>query len=131
MKRRRMRRGRSSASDRARWDNLHATYAAKRAALDELDRELSLKYGGPGGRYQTSWLSAGAKTKLERLRASADKVGDKIYDLVTKISPRDWSHGAPAYWIREKLSWEDATRPVNEPLSVVVPAPWGAREGLK
>ena len=85
-----------------------------------------------GSNYSSSWLSAGQKTRLERLRDASDKVGDKIVDLLVKISPRGeaWLSGAPAYWLRDKLTWEDAIRPTDETLSVEVPAPWGSRSGL-
>jgi DNA repair protein RadC len=115
------------ASDRHRWDALHAAYVPAIEAARAMQRALEQKY------QDTRWAGRGEQSKLETLRARADKIGDKIVDLIVKVSPRGeaWLTGAPAWWLREKLTWEDAIRPANEPLSVQVPAPWGATHGLQ
>lgn len=127
----RRRYGHSRASDKARWDSLHAVYATKREAARAYESDLRSRYGG-GDSHWRSWITRGERAKLERLEAAADKVGDKIVELLLRVSPRGdaWYTGAPAWWIREKLTWEDATRPKDEPLSVEVPAPYGATRGL-
>lgn len=126
----RRRYGRATAGDKARWDKLHADYEKKYEAARALQIQLRIKYGEGNWR---QWASRGDKTKLERLEAASDKAGDKIVDMLVKISPRGeaWLSGVPAWWIRSKLTWEDATRPANEPLSAETPAAWGAREGLR
>lgn len=126
----RRRYGHASQADKVRWDKLHVDYEKKYEAARAFEIELRVKYGDRNWR---TWAGRGDRTKLERLEAARDKVGDKIVDLLYKISPRGeaWATGAPAWWIRSKLTWEDATRPTGEPLSVVVPAPYGATEGLK
>jgi len=132
MKRRhllRRRHGHSLASDKTRWDKLHADYAKAYQASRDNEIALRVKYGDGNWRM---WCSRGEKTRTEKLEARRDKIGDKIVDLLVRISPRGeaWLSGAPAFWIRGDLTWEDAIRPKNEPLSVVVPAPWGADRGL-
>jgi hypothetical protein len=134
MRRLRRRYGHATATDKARWDKLRASYVQKREAARDFERGLRVRYGADYGSHGwRQWITRGEKTRLEKLEAAADKVGDKITEMLPKISPRGdaWYTGAPAWWIREKLSWEDATRPVNESLSVEVPAPYGQREGLK
>jgi hypothetical protein len=37
--------------------------------------------------------------------------------------------GLSPRWLRERLTWEDAVRPANEPLSVVVPGAYGYPDG--
>lgn len=123
--------GHSLAADKTRWDKLHAQYKTAYDAALDFRLGLERRYGASGSSSMwRSWITAGERNKLEKLEARRDKIGDKIFDLVTKVSPRDWSTGAPAFWVRSELTWEDAIRPVGEPLSVVVPAPWGARAGL-
>ena len=118
------------ASDRTRWDALHASYATAIEAVRNMQISLRVKYGDSNWR---TWSSRGDRNKLEKLEERANKIGDKIVELLVRISPRGeaWLSGGPAWWIREKLTWEDAVRPVNEALSVEVPAPFGATHGLR
>lgn len=115
----------SLAADKKRWDDLHAALAKATEAKDAYDRQLHSHYG----RYETNWLTKTQRAKLEALRAKEDKIGEKIFELVTRVSPRNWSYGVPSWWVRRELTWEDAIRPKNEPLSVVVPGSWGSRDG--
>ena len=116
----------ANASDKKKWDELHAKLAAASAAKRAYELELGAKYGY---NFQPQWLTKGQKTKLEKLRAAKDKVGDKIYELVGRIGPRKWDRGVPSWWVRSELTWEDAIRPIDEPLSVVVPAAPGYQDG--
>jgi len=115
--------------DKDRWDALRARYAVAIEAARAEERRQRIKYGDASWR---AWSSRGDKNLIERLQKRADKIGDSIVELLVKVSPRGeaWLTGAPARWIREKLTWEDAIRPVGEPLSVEVPAPWGHDKGL-
>jgi len=115
-------------ADKKRWDDLHAAYQEKHDALYKYEVELGAKYGH---HFQSSWLSSAQRNKLAKLRAAQDKIGDKIVDLLVQVSPRGetWLSGVPAWWLREKLTWEDAIRPANEPLSVVVPGSYGSHDG--
>lgn len=115
----------SLAADKKRWDELHTALAKATEAKDEFDRQLHAHYG----RYEDQWLTKTQRAKLTALRAKEDKIGEKIFELVTRVSPRDWSYGVPVWWVRRELTWEDAVRPKNEPLSVVVPGSWGSPDG--
>lgn len=121
----------ATAVDRRRWDDLRASYATARAAVKDYESSLRPKYGYSDSNWR-SWITKTERSKFERLEARANKIGDKIVALLVQISPRGeaWLSGAPAWWIRERLTWDDAVRPINEPLSVEVPAPWGANRGL-
>lgn len=115
----------SPASDRRRWDELHAAHAVARTAVDDYERQLGPKYGW--SQSWRSWITKTERDKLDRLEAKRDKIGDKIIELLVRVSPRGeaWLSGVPTWWIKEKLTWEDAVRPVDEPLSVEVPLSWG------
>jgi len=122
--------GRSAAkmsANKARWDALRASFLVADEAARAQEIAMRVKWGDAGWR---NWASKGEKSKLERLEDRRDKIGGKLFDLLQKVSPRDWSSGAPVFWIYRDLTWEDATRPANEPLSVVVPAPYGANRGI-
>ena len=115
----------SLAADKKRWDDLHAALEKAHEAVSVYDRQLFAHYG----RYENNWLTKIQRSKLEALHAKEEKIGDKIFELVTKISPRDWYYGASAWWVRRELTWEDAIRPKSEPLSVVVPGSYGTPDG--
>lgn len=119
----------ATAADKKRWDDLHAAYAKAKTATEEYERQLRAKYGYEHG--WRSWIRKTERDKLERLEERSDKIGDKIVELLVRISPRGdrWLSGVPSWWIRERLTWEDAIRPVNEPLSVVVPGSYGYPDG--
>ena len=125
------RRSRAKANDRARWDKLRADYKVAYEAARDMRLTLERRYGVSDYRARM-YASRGEQTKLEKLEARRDKIGDKIVALIVKISPRGdaWLHGAPAFWLRGDLTWEDAVRPKGEPLAVVVPAPYGADRGI-
>jgi len=53
----------SLATDKKRWDDLHAAYAKAGESANEYDRQLSRKYGST---YQPSWLKKGDRDKLTR-----------------------------------------------------------------
>jgi hypothetical protein len=116
----------ATAADKKKWDTLHAAYAKASEALLAYEIELGRKYGH---NFQAQWLSAGQLNKFEKLSNAKDKIGEKIYELVERISPRRWDQGVPSWWVRQQLTWEDAIRPVGEPLSVVVPGSYGMPDG--
>lgn len=108
---------------RERFDALRAKYLAAKAKLDEVSAALATKYGSD---YHDAWLKAGERTARQKARDAAEKAGDAFTEHVATFSPRDWSYGVPQSWVRESLTYEDAARPVGEPLSVVPPLSWGA-----
>jgi antitoxin (DNA-binding transcriptional repressor) of toxin-antitoxin stability system len=122
----------SPATDQRRWDELHAAYELARAVADAYEIPLSVRYGGASDSSWRSWITKTERDKLDRLRAKVDRIGDKIVELLVRISPRGeaWLSGVPVWWLRERLTWEDAVRPAGEPLSVEVPMAWGATQRL-
>ena len=117
------------AADKARWDKLRASFLAAYRAAQDLEIKLRMKYGDASWR---NYSSRGEQAKYKQLHDRAGKFGDKLFKLLLEVSPRGeaWRTGAPAYWIYRDLSWDDAVRPAGEPLSVVVPAPFGSSRGL-
>lgn len=116
----------SLSADKKLWDKLHEDLKKKSETLLAYEIELGAKYGH---NFQTQWLSTAQKKKLEKLRDAKEKTGEKIYELVARISPRQWDRGVPSWWVRSELTWEDAIRPKNEPLSVIVPGSYGVPDG--
>lgn len=118
----------ATKTDKAKWDKLHADLEKAYAAKDDYEIQLGVKYGH---RFQLPWLGSGERKKLEQLRDRTDKIKDKVLELIVKISPRGerWMRGAPYWWVARTLTWEDAIRPADEPLSVIVPGSYGNRDG--
>ena len=85
-------------------------------ALSELERTYVAARNAPIGKQK----------KLEPLSRRQSKASDKFYDLLRKISPRQWEQGVPTTWVLNKLSYEDAVRPANEPLQDFIPTAYGA-----
>jgi hypothetical protein len=114
---------------KAQWDKLRADYLAAMRAADDQESSMRIRWGDRDWR---TWSSKSEQKKFEKLRAHASKIGNKMTDMLVEVSPRGdaWLTGAPVAFIYRDLSWEDATRPVHEPLSVTVPAPYGADRGL-
>ena len=111
------------AEPRAKFDRLRARYVEAAARLDEADVEFAGRYGA---RYATTWLSRRDQQRLERLRAARRKAEEAIFAHVQAHSPRDWGRGVPQAWVCASLTWDDAVRPLGEPLSVVPPMSYGA-----
>ena len=111
-----------SAGDRGRFDALRAKYLSAKAKRDDIDSRFVGRYGSG---YQSSWLNAHDQIARNRARSAVEKAGDALTEHVATFSPRDWSYGVPVSWVRESLTYEDAARPVGEPLSVVPPVAWG------
>lgn len=110
-------------SDEAKFSLLRDAYVRARAQLDEYESTLARKHGSGWRPY---WLKASEEKSLNSKRDAAHITGRKFYDHLAAISPRDWSYGVPIHWLYEHLTYEDAVRPVDEPLSVVPPLSYGA-----
>lgn len=106
-----------------KFDKLRADYLATMAKLTEFRATLASKYGP---NYLNAWMRPAEITKLNKLVNVAEKRSNAFTDYVASFSPRDWSYGIPVWWVREKLLFADAVRPVNEPLSVVPPLSHGS-----
>ena len=115
-------------SDRDRWEKLRADYLATDRARLDLDIQLHVKYG-PGFRHE--WASKTEQKKLEQLRDRLDRIGNKMSAILDKVSPRNWGYGVPAHWVYSSLSWEDAIRPLGEPLSVTPPLAYGSTQPMR
>lgn len=115
----------ATAADKKRWDKLHADLEKAYAAREDYKSELSVKMG----RFERNWLSAAQQKKYDALDQRYQKIDRKIFDMINELSPRNWMSGAPAWWVVRKLTWEDMIRPVDEPLSVVVPGAAGYPDG--
>lgn len=108
-----------------RWNKLQGQYREKDEQYESLRRDLQIRHG------DVRWAPATPKKKLDRLAAQRDKIGDKMFDMLDKHSPRDWMHGVPSWWIYLKLPWADAIRPADEPLSETPPTAHGYREPMR
>ncbi len=112
---------------RAKFDRLRAKYLATREALGSFRRTIEISHG----RWELTWLSRGQRTKYDRLADAVDRAWNQFFTHLQAISPRDWSSGVPTWWLGEKLSYEDAVRPVTEPLSVTPDLAYGATEPIR
>lgn len=108
---------------RKRFDALRSKYLAAKAKREDQLVSFRARYGSE---YQDSWLSPPDRKRKERLNAAVDKAGDALFAHVQAISPRDWSFGVPLCWVLSDLTFEDAVRPIDEPLSVVPPLSYGS-----
>jgi hypothetical protein len=118
----------SHVADEKRFKTLRERYeAAYRVARDESIRQ-SIKYGGDSN--ARAWASRGDKSRLEKLEAKRNKLGDAVVEVIVKASPRGdtWRSGVPVFWLQSKLPWEDVVRPAHEPLSALPPPAWGMSE---
>lgn len=112
----------SAERARARFAELRSKILAATAKVDQFDSALRAKYGTS---YQSSWIKVGERDTLERLRAARGRAGDAFTKHLASFSPRNWDVGVPIHWVWERLTYEDAARPLGEPLSVVPPLAWG------
>jgi hypothetical protein len=106
-----------------KFDKLRSDYLATMAKLTEHRAALASKYGP---NYLNAWLGPTEITKLSKLEDAAFLRSVAFTEHLESFSPRDWSYGVPAYWVRESLTFADAARPANEQLSVVPPMAYGA-----
>lgn len=112
-----------------RWIALHDRLRIARETLNMLEKSLAARYGWASG--WLAWLGSTDRKTLDIKWAAVRKIEEKIFAILAEVSPRDWSHGVPAHWVASELTWEDAIRPLGEPLSVVPPLAYGATEALR
>jgi hypothetical protein len=113
-----------AGSLKARFEKARARYLAADEALHAFDRAMTLRYSGA---YKNDWLTRGERTKREALHDRHGRASDAVFALL-ESSPRDWRSRVPANWVAGELTYEDAFRPLSEPLSVTVPLSYGASE---
>jgi hypothetical protein len=110
----------TTASHVREFSRLRGDYTRADKAYQDARSELERAYG-------TVWKApSGKQKKLEPLSRRQSKASDKFYDLLGKISPRQWEEGVPTTWVLNKLSYEDAVRPADEPLQDFIPTAYGA-----
>lgn len=114
----------ASSADRRRFEQIRERYIQAEEAYQEAEIKLGARWGH--ARNWKTYLKAADRKRLERLSAAKEREKDKFFELLQRISPRDWSYGVPSHWVVEKLPYEDAIRPANEPLSVEPPMAFGA-----
>jgi hypothetical protein len=109
-----------AAPSRAKFEAAQKAACVARRAIDEIEIDLAVKYG----RGNERWASRAEQKRLEQRRAQWDRACDRVWRML-QGAPRDWGTGVPVWWICEKLTYDDAFRPTNEPLSVVPPLSYG------
>ena len=110
----------TTASHVREFSRLRGDYTRADKAYLDARSELERAYG-------TVWKApSGKQKKLEPLSRRQSKASDKFYDLLRKISPRQWEQGVPTTWVLNNLSYEDAVRPADEPLQDFIPTAYGA-----
>lgn len=114
----------ASSADRRRFEQIRERYIQAEEAYQEAEIKLGARWGH--ARNWKTYLKAADRKRLERLSAAKEREKDKFFELLQRISPRDWTYGVPSHWVVEKLPYEDAVRPANEPLSVEPPMAFGA-----
>ncbi len=101
----------------ARYNAAHDTYLDARNAAEA--RWQAVRYA-PGT----------VRRRIEALARSVSRAEDQIMSLL-EGAPRDWRAGVPWAWVCSSLSFEDATRPRSEPLSVVPPCSYGSNRPIE
>lgn len=86
-------------------------------AVGEMAYQLKRQYG------ETYHAPRGKQAKLESLRSRESAACEAIFAWLDANSPRDWRHGAPCYWVCDKLTIADAL--TSGQLSVVPPLCYG------
>jgi hypothetical protein len=114
-------------SDRERWEKLQGEFRRLTDEMTKVEVEAHVKWGPHGLRYASRAL----QTKHQRLKASRDRVYEKIFAMTQKLSPRDWGTGVPTWWVAGKLTFDDLVRPIGEPLSVTPPLAYGATRPMQ
>lgn len=58
---------------------------------------------------QIAYAPRRVTTALEKLETRVSREEARLWALVNAVSPRDWTHSIPAWWIWRSLTWADAT----------------------
>lgn len=111
--------------NRKTFDRLRARCLKTSETHSDFGSRMRLLYGPA---WERSWLSRQQSREWDRLKASKGRAEDAMFDYIASESPRDWSRGVPFAWVCRELSYEDASRPKTEALSVVPPLSYGSSE---
>lgn len=104
-----------SSLNRERFEKAQRAYIAAVDAMRVHECERIAKVGEK--RWRTERLF---DKRYAALGARRDRAVERVF-AVLKSSPRDWENRTPFDWVCRSLTYEDAVRPVSEPLSVVPP----------
>lgn len=99
-----------------RFTDLQAKWRAAAKAQRDMRIDLAVRYGQGNACY----AKFAERKRLEILDRKERRAGDRFVAFLTTISARDWCSGVPLSWLRESLTFSDAT--TRGPLSVV-PSP--------
>jgi hypothetical protein len=111
----------------AKFDKARAAVLATRAVRDATFGELERKYG-PG--VSLGWTCGQERKRAEKVRERHEHAQDAMF-RVLEDSSRDWRSGVPVAWVTEELTYDDAVRPLDEPLSVVPPCAYGFMKPIR
>jgi len=101
---------------RKQWDAAQARYNEINARRREEVIEGKWGTGSRTGRV--------AQKKIDNLQAQLDKICERIFKML-EASPRDWTHGVPAFYVCSELSYDDAFSPLGSVLSREPPKSYG------
>lgn len=100
----------------------HRQNTAKRKAegLSEFITDMAVKYGAPGRQHY--WSSREVKL-YEKLKKAQSRAEASFFKHLKTVQTRDFSVGVPVWWLRDKLTFEDAT--TTDAMSVIPPPAYG------
>lgn len=105
----------------ATFDRLRAAVLRQRVRLNDITRTMDLKYGP---NLRVGWMSAKERAALTSAAKAYGVACDRFHAMLDAC-PRQWRSGAPTVWVCEELSYEDAVRPLGEPLTTTPPRAYG------
>lgn len=107
---------------------IHRQNVAKRKAegVREFTIDMAVKYGETQSGLRTHYWSKREVATYEKLKRAAGRAEQSFFKFLKTIQKRDFSVGVPAWWIRDVLTYEDAT--TTGALSVVPPPAYGYTE---
>ena len=112
----------NAPTDRARFERIRARYLAVEDRRTALEASF-LRHYRKHAPFDHELLTS-ERQRRDAIRVAGDKVGDAMFALLDRISPRPWRTGVPYTWIMLHLTWDDAT--TAGALTVTPPPAWGA-----
>jgi len=107
--------------DRQRFDAIRRRYFAASERQSRLEDDFRRKYGSSSP--PDAWLTKGEYERQRAIDRAIDKEYEAMFALLDRISPRSWRAKVAAWWVLERLSFEDAI--TEGPLSVIPQAGFG------
>lgn len=91
-------------SHEEKFEAIRRRYLAAAERRSQAADSVRLRYGPSGYVYATK----AERERRDRADAAMSRESDKMFALLDKVSPRRWRSGVAAWWVMERLSWEDA-----------------------